>query len=270
MRSNRPRCARKELKTIAARYPKVTFNEVDAPADYTQKSLNGVLQSLIEGIMLTAVVLMLFLHAWRNARRRDDRDPEFAALDVHRDEAAGLHSRHRLADGPLADHRYSGRRFDRRPREHHAASRHGRSARRCGDQRPQRDRRRGGRDHAGRRRRLPADRVSLRHRRQVHGGVRHRRRRRDAVLAVRLVHAHADARGALVGEEAQRGAAALAGVVPDRVRPLHALVPRHRVRYIIKHRWMAVRDLLPAARSTRSRCPRRRSSPRSASTSSRS
>jgi HAE1 family hydrophobic/amphiphilic exporter-1 len=58
---------RRQLKTIEARYPTVHFEEVAAAADYTQKSLDGVLQSLVEGIILTAVVLMLFLHAWRNA-----------------------------------------------------------------------------------------------------------------------------------------------------------------------------------------------------------
>jgi len=59
--------ARAEVKQIAARYPQVTFTEIDAPADYTQKSLNGVRDSLLEGIVLTAIVLMFFLHAWRNA-----------------------------------------------------------------------------------------------------------------------------------------------------------------------------------------------------------
>ncbi len=59
--------AREKLKQIAAQYPEVTFNEIDAPADYTQKSLNGVWQSLIEGIVLTMVVMLLFLHAWRNS-----------------------------------------------------------------------------------------------------------------------------------------------------------------------------------------------------------
>ena len=58
---------RDQLKTIEGRYPAVHFEEVAAAADYTQKSLDGVLQSLIEGIVLTAIVLMLFLHAWRNA-----------------------------------------------------------------------------------------------------------------------------------------------------------------------------------------------------------
>ncbi|HEV3086089.1 MAG TPA: efflux RND transporter permease subunit, partial [Candidatus Elarobacter sp.] len=59
--------ARAEMKKIAAKYPQISFKELFAPADYTQASLNGVLQSLFEGIFLTALVLMLFLHAWRNA-----------------------------------------------------------------------------------------------------------------------------------------------------------------------------------------------------------
>ena len=59
--------ARAQVAEIAKNFPQVTFKEIVAPADYTQASLNGVLQSLFEGILLTALVLMLFLHAWRNA-----------------------------------------------------------------------------------------------------------------------------------------------------------------------------------------------------------
>jgi hydrophobic/amphiphilic exporter-1 (mainly G- bacteria), HAE1 family len=59
--------AREEMKKLAARYPQITFHELFAPADYTKASLNGVFQSLLEGVVLTALVLMLFLHAWRNA-----------------------------------------------------------------------------------------------------------------------------------------------------------------------------------------------------------
>ena len=58
---------RERLKEIAKQFPALTFSEIDAPADYTQKSLNGVWQSLIEGIVLTMLVMLLFLHAWRNA-----------------------------------------------------------------------------------------------------------------------------------------------------------------------------------------------------------
>jgi multidrug efflux pump subunit AcrB len=59
--------AREHLKQIAADFPQLSFSEIDAPADYTQKSLNGVWQSLLEGIVLTMLVMLLFLHAWRNA-----------------------------------------------------------------------------------------------------------------------------------------------------------------------------------------------------------
>ncbi|MDB5043629.1 MAG: acrb/acrd/acrf family transport protein, partial [Candidatus Eremiobacteraeota bacterium] len=59
--------ARAQLAQIAKKYPAVLFEEIEAPAEYTQASLTGVIQSLVEGIVLTAVVLMFFLHAWRNA-----------------------------------------------------------------------------------------------------------------------------------------------------------------------------------------------------------
>ncbi|HZZ00921.1 MAG TPA: efflux RND transporter permease subunit [Candidatus Baltobacteraceae bacterium] len=59
--------ARAAMKKIALQFPELTFNEIDAPADYTQKSLAGVWQSLLEGIVLTMVVMLLFLHAWRNS-----------------------------------------------------------------------------------------------------------------------------------------------------------------------------------------------------------
>lgn len=59
--------ARAKLKDLEKKYPQVIFSEVDAPAEYTKASLAGVVQSLSEGIILTAIVLMLFLHAWRNA-----------------------------------------------------------------------------------------------------------------------------------------------------------------------------------------------------------
>ncbi len=59
--------AREHIKQIQTQFPEVTLTEIDAPADYTQKSLNGVWQSLIEGIVLTMLVMLLFLHAWRNA-----------------------------------------------------------------------------------------------------------------------------------------------------------------------------------------------------------
>jgi len=59
--------ARAAIKQIAAQFPDINFSEIDAPADYTQKSLNGVWQSLIEGIVLTSLVMLLFLHSLRSS-----------------------------------------------------------------------------------------------------------------------------------------------------------------------------------------------------------
>jgi HAE1 family hydrophobic/amphiphilic exporter-1 len=58
---------RTEMEQIAKQYPDVHFAEIEASADYTRASVDGVLQSLLEGIFLTAIVMLLFLHAWRNA-----------------------------------------------------------------------------------------------------------------------------------------------------------------------------------------------------------
>ena len=64
---NATKIARAKLKEIEAQFPQISFFEIDAPADETAASLNGVWQSLFEGILLTAIVMLLFLHAWRNA-----------------------------------------------------------------------------------------------------------------------------------------------------------------------------------------------------------
>ncbi len=64
---NSTKIAREEIKKIEAQFPQLQFTETDAPADYTARSLLGVGQSLFEGILLTAIVMLLFLHAWRNA-----------------------------------------------------------------------------------------------------------------------------------------------------------------------------------------------------------
>ena len=193
-----------------------TFDEVVAPADYTQKSLNGVLQSLIEGIVLTAVVLMLFLHAWRNALVVMIAIPTsllstfivMKALHFTLDIVSlmGLS----LIIGILVDDSIVVLENITRHRDLGEA---------------------------------PVD-AAIRGRSEIGGAAiaitlvdvvvflpiaflsgivgkfmiefGDRRRRRDALLAVRLVHADADARGALVGRRAKRRAAVVAGVVPER------------------------------------------------------
>ncbi|TAM58456.1 efflux RND transporter permease subunit [bacterium] len=58
---------RAEFQKLARSYPQLTFKELNADADFMHESINGVLQNLFEGIVLTAVVLLFFLHVWRSA-----------------------------------------------------------------------------------------------------------------------------------------------------------------------------------------------------------
>ncbi|HXW76880.1 MAG TPA: efflux RND transporter permease subunit, partial [Candidatus Eremiobacteraceae bacterium] len=52
---------------LAARYPQAHFVEIEADNDFLHEAVSGVMQNLFEGILLTAVVLLLFLHVWRSA-----------------------------------------------------------------------------------------------------------------------------------------------------------------------------------------------------------
>ena len=58
---------RAAFKDLAKKYSALHFNEVGADNEFTMQSINGVLQNLGEGIVLTAIVLLLFLHVWRSA-----------------------------------------------------------------------------------------------------------------------------------------------------------------------------------------------------------
>jgi HAE1 family hydrophobic/amphiphilic exporter-1 len=52
---------------LAQRYPSIRFEELRTDEPYTDAAIGGVLQTLGEGIVLTTLVMLLFLHAWRNA-----------------------------------------------------------------------------------------------------------------------------------------------------------------------------------------------------------
>jgi hydrophobic/amphiphilic exporter-1 (mainly G- bacteria), HAE1 family len=47
--------------------PQANFIEVAADQDFLHEAISGVFQNLFEGILLTALVLLLFLHVWRSA-----------------------------------------------------------------------------------------------------------------------------------------------------------------------------------------------------------
>ncbi len=58
---------RTTFAVLARRFPQVRFGELRSDVPYTNAAVAGVLQTLGEGVILTTIVLLLFLHAWRNA-----------------------------------------------------------------------------------------------------------------------------------------------------------------------------------------------------------
>lgn len=58
---------RDAFKDLQTKYPQAKFIEVQADQDFLHEAISGVLQNLFEGILLTALVLLLFLHVWRSA-----------------------------------------------------------------------------------------------------------------------------------------------------------------------------------------------------------
>jgi HAE1 family hydrophobic/amphiphilic exporter-1 len=58
---------RKTFLRLADRYPELRFEQLRTDEPYTRAAIDGVFQTLGEGIALTVLVVLLFLHAWRNA-----------------------------------------------------------------------------------------------------------------------------------------------------------------------------------------------------------
>lgn len=56
-----------ELPRLRTQYPDVNFNVLNVQSTYTQDLLSGVTRTLIEGIIITALVMLFFLRSWRKA-----------------------------------------------------------------------------------------------------------------------------------------------------------------------------------------------------------
>ncbi len=54
------------LPGIEAQFPDIAFTVLNVQADETRAELNGVLQTLLEGIIFTGIAMLLFLKSWRN------------------------------------------------------------------------------------------------------------------------------------------------------------------------------------------------------------
>jgi len=55
------------LPRIRSQFPQINFNVINVQSKYTEQQLDSVMRTLLEGIVLTGIVMLFFLHSWRNA-----------------------------------------------------------------------------------------------------------------------------------------------------------------------------------------------------------
>jgi hydrophobic/amphiphilic exporter-1 (mainly G- bacteria), HAE1 family len=56
-----------QLPRLEEQYPNVKFSVLNVQSIYTEQLLSGVTRTLIEGIIITAIVMLFFLRSWRKA-----------------------------------------------------------------------------------------------------------------------------------------------------------------------------------------------------------
>jgi HAE1 family hydrophobic/amphiphilic exporter-1 len=57
----------REIPSLERQFPGIIFDVVDVRANFTRQQIDGVLRTLEEGIILTAVVMLFFLGSWRSS-----------------------------------------------------------------------------------------------------------------------------------------------------------------------------------------------------------
>src|ERR1700674_514809 len=57
----------RQLPNLRQRFPDIAFAVLDDRSLYTGRQVSGVIRTLLEGIVLVAIVMLLFLRSWRNA-----------------------------------------------------------------------------------------------------------------------------------------------------------------------------------------------------------
>ena len=186
------------LPQLQQRFPGIGFTVIDNQSAYTQALLTGVFRTLLEGIVLVAIVMIFFLRSWRNAAAVLIAIPTslLATLIVMHLEQFTLDTVSLLAmtliTGILVDDSIVVLENSERHRElgesPFRAAINGRLEIGLAAHR----------HHPRGRRRVLADRVLAGHRREVLERIRVGGGRRDAGLAVRVVHDHAVVGGQLV------------------------------------------------------------------------
>ena len=118
------RGVREAVEALKKRLPTdVELRIVYSTAEQVEKSVNRVKQTIVEGALLTVLIVFLFLHSWRSTIITGLTLPIARDRDVHRAVRVRLHAQLPDADGAVAVHRPPDRRRDRRAREHRAPPR---------------------------------------------------------------------------------------------------------------------------------------------------
>ena len=170
---------------------------VDASV-FTRQSLNDVQNTLIEAIILTGLVLLLFLHAWRSTvivllAIPTSLIATFAAMFFFR-----IHSEHHVDDGTDPCGRNTRRRLDSNPGKHHSPFETRRDSVHSGSERSGRDRIGSDSDHISRRGSVRTGGIHVRHRRSVLSSIWHCCSHGSIIFVIRIVYADADARLSMV------------------------------------------------------------------------
>ena len=190
---------REQMKDLERMLPgKTKLSVIRDNTETTRTSVDAVREHLVLGALLASLVVLhvpgqLPQHADRGAR-----DPDVDHRHVHGDVADGLHAQHHHAAGAGAGGRHRHRRRDRRAGEHLPLHRREEDAADAGgDLRHARDRPRRAGDDAVAAGGVHAGRVHGRHPRALPAQLRPDHGLLDRDLAVRQLHADADAGVAL-------------------------------------------------------------------------
>ena len=114
------------IEAMKTTLPKdVQFRVLDDKAKTVQGQLDNVKETILEGALLTIVIVFLFLHSWRSTVITGLTLPISVLRQLHRHQRVRLHAELHDDDGAVAVHRPADRRRDRGAREHRAPRRHG-------------------------------------------------------------------------------------------------------------------------------------------------
>ena len=105
--------------------PDVEVRVTYSSADSVEKSINRVKETIIEGALLTVLIVFLFLHSWRSTIITGLDAADCGDRHLHRALRVRLHAQLHDADGAVAVHRLADRRCHRGAREHRASPAHG-------------------------------------------------------------------------------------------------------------------------------------------------